>query len=573
MNIPIKKSLSRRFSLIISTVVTLFVLAAASLLVLDNVKLFERSLEERLTLAFNLVEKTLPSAIWNLDQELLDDMVEALFADDAMAYVQILANDKVLAAKTHPDFSAESREALQDTSRFLFRSAEIFFRGAKIGDIEIAVFKKRGQEILVHRILIILSLTFLLICAIVLTTFAITKHYLTRPLSAFIQSAGLIADGELGAELDAEQQLELSQDEIGVLAEVFRRMVAYLKNMTTLATHISMGDLEVEIVPKSKNDVLGNAFQHMTLYLKAMAGAASAIANGDLRQNIQAQSDADILGTAFQKMTYLRRTVSQVIRGSEQLDQVSDELKNLSQGMTADMDHASRQISVIASHSQQFNALMRDAASATSESLAKIRDIANNSTRIASVATDAMNIASRASQALSMLETRSVEIQAFIKVITEIAQQTNLLALNASIEAARAGEFGKGFSVVANEVKELARGAARAVEDITHRVEAIHTTNTAISSAITQLFQIIQDIHHLSTSTAETIEDYALATNQIAHSVTDAAQNSSEVTQAISDVETVSQHIVERANFMRQAAQTLTELAEELHRLVAQFQI
>ncbi|GAK59856.1 methyl-accepting chemotaxis sensory transducer with Pas/Pac sensor [Candidatus Vecturithrix granuli] len=573
MNIPIKKSLSRRFSVIISTVVTLFVLAAASLLVLDNVKIFERSLEDRLTLAFNLVEKTLPSAIWNLDQELLDDVVEALFVDNAMAYVQILGNDKVLAAKTHPDFSAETRETLQDASRFLFRSAAVFFRGDKIGGIEIAIFKKRGQEALIHRILIILSLTFLLICAIVLSSFMITKRYLTRPLSAFIQSAGLIADGELGAELDAEQHLEVSQDEIGVLAEVFRQMVAYLKNMTTLATRISMGDLEVEIVPKSKNDVLGNAFQNMTLYLKAIAGAASAIADGDLRQNIQAQSDADILGTAFQKMAYLRRTVSQVVRGSEQLDQASEELKNMSLGMTTDMEHNSHQISVIASHSQQFNALMRDAASATAGSLSKIRAIADNSTKIASVATDAMNIASKASQSLTQLETRSVEIQAFIKVITEIAQQTNLLALNASIEAARAGELGKGFSVVANEVKELARGTARAVEDITQRVEAIHATNKGVSSAIMQLFQIIQDIHHLSTITAETIEDYALATNQIAHSVTDAAENSGETTQAIADVEIVSQHIVERANFMHQAAQTLTELAEELHRLVAQFQI
>lgn len=573
MSIPIKKSLSRRFSVIISTVVTVVVLAAASLLVADNVKIFERSLENRLTLAFNLVEKTLPSAMWNLDQELVDDMVDALFADDAVVYVNILSNNKVLAAKTHSDFSAESGESFQDTSRFFFRSAEIFFRGDKIGDIQIAVFKKRGQEVLTHRIVIILSLTLLLICAIVLASFMITKRYFTRPLSAFIQSAGLIADGELGAELDAEQHLEVSQDEIGVLAEVFRRMVAYLRNMTTLATRISKGDLEVEIVPKSKNDVLGNAFQNMAVYLKAMAGVASAIADGDLRQNIQAQSEADILGMAFQKMTYLRRMVSQGISDSEKLDHASEELKNMSLDMTTDMEYASRQISVIASHSQQFNALMRDAASATTQSLSKIRDIADNSTRIASVATDAMNIASRASQSLSMLETRSVEIQAFIKVITEIAQQTNLLALNASIEAARAGDLGKGFGVVANEVKELARGTARAVEDITHRVEAIHATNKGISSAITQLFQIIQDIHRLSTITAETIEDYALATNQIAHSVTDAAENSGETTQAITDVEIVAQHIVERANFMRQAAQELTELAEELHRLVAQFQI
>lgn len=573
MGTPIKKSLSRRFSVAMSSVVTLFVLAAASLLVLDNVRMIERELEERVALALNLAQKTLPLAIWNLDQDLLYDVLEALFEDEAIVYANIVSKGDSLAMRAHPDFSTASQDIFYDPSRFVFRQAEIFFKDEKIGDIKIAAFKKKMQDLMRRRVLVIVALTFILICVITLTSFVMTTRYITRPLAKVIQSAGLIAKGELGAELETSHAWHASDDEIGLLAHVFHQMVTYLQNMTKLALSISTGNLDVEVIPKSNNDVLGNAFQKMTIYLKQMADVASAIADGDLRQDVQPRSDADMLGTAFQKMAYLRHTVSQIIQASEQLDRASDELQTMSLNMTSDMEHASQRISVIASHSQKFHHHTHDAASATGDSLAKIRDISNNSTNIATVATDAMNIVSKASQSLSTLETRSLEIQTFIKVITEIAQQTNLLALNASIEAARAGEFGKGFGVVATEVKELARETARAVEDITHRIETIHTSNQEVSSAIHQLFQIIQDIHKLSTMTAETIEDYALATNQIAHIVTDAAENSGEITQAIADVETVTHHIVERANSIQQSAHILTELAEQLHQLVDGFNI
>ena len=91
----------------------------------------------------------------------------------------------------------------------------------------------------------------------------------------------------------------------------------------------------------------------------------------------------------------------------------------------------------------------------------------------------------------------SSEVGHITNVITSIAEQTNRLALNATIEAARAGETGKGFAVVANEVKELAKGTARATEDISDKVNAIQADSTNAVEAIGKTSVIMEEINHI----------------------------------------------------------------------------
>src|SRR6202000_3305836 len=107
---------------------------------------------------------------------------------------------------------------------------------------------------------------------------------------------------------------------------------------------------------------------------------------------------------------------------------------------------------------------------------------------------------------VSKLGESSVEIGEVVKVITSIAQQTNLLALNATIEAARAGEAGKGFAVVANEVKELAKEAAKATEDIGRKIEAIQTDTKGAVEAIQQIGGVINQINDISNTIASAVE-------------------------------------------------------------------
>jgi methyl-accepting chemotaxis protein len=184
-----------------------------------------------------------------------------------------------------------------------------------------------------------------------------------------------------------------------------------------------------------------------------------------------------------------------------------------------------------------------------------------------------VTVAENTTRTVGKLGDSSQEIATVIKLINGIAEQTNLLALNATIEAARAGEAGKGFAVVASEVKELAQETARATEDISKRVEAIQADTAGAVDAISQISTVIGEINDFQATIAAAVEEQTATTNEMNRNVAEAATGTQGIAAAISGLAAGTQETNERVADAQRAASELARMSGELQDAVARFTV
>ena len=196
------------------------------------------------------------------------------------------------------------------------------------------------------------------------------------------------------------------------------------------------------------------------------------------------------------------------------------------------------------------------AAAAVEQMSASVQEIANSATQAVTVAREAVTAASTASDRVAQLDLSSQEIGVVVKLITSIAEQTNLLALNATIEAARAGEAGKGFAVVASEVKELARETADATQRITQMIGTLQDDSSHVTTALTAITDLIHQISDAQTSIAGAVEEQSATTNEISRSVNDVAQTAEATTHDISS-------IVDQLDLVHDASKALRAISRD----------
>ncbi len=227
----------------------------------------------------------------------------------------------------------------------------------------------------------------------------------------------------------------------------------------------------------------------------------------------------------------------------------------------------------VASASEEASSNVQSVAAATEELSASVHEIGRQVQESSRIAAAAVSQAEATDMRINKLSRAAQEIGDVVKLITAIAEQTNLLALNATIEAARAGEAGRGFAVVASEVKSLASQTAKATDEISSHIAGMQEATQESVAAIKEIGGTIGQISKIAGNIAAAIEQQSNATTEIARNVQNAASGTAEIAESIFEVNRGASETGTASGEVLSSAQTLavesTRLRQELDRFMA----
>ena len=227
----------------------------------------------------------------------------------------------------------------------------------------------------------------------------------------------------------------------------------------------------------------------------------------------------------------------------------------------------------VAGASEEASSNMQSVATATEELSASVDEIGRRVKESSQIAEAAVRQAEQTDGRIGKLSRAAQEIGDVVKLITAIAEQTNLLALNATIEAARAGEAGRGFAVVASEVKSLASQTAKATDEISNHILGMQGATQESVAAIKEIGGTIGKISDIAATIATAVEQQGSATQEIARSVQNVAQGTQEAAANVVQVNRGATETGSASEEVLNSARTLssesTRLREELDRFMA----
>jgi len=308
--------------------------------------------------------------------------------------------------------------------------------------------------------------------------------------------------------------------------------------------------------------------------LRDFAALLGRVAEGDLTARVDVRSRDEIgqMGAALATtLARVRAAMSAIGSSAQLLASSSEELNAVSVQMAGSAEETAAQAGVVSGAAGQVSDSVSTVAVGAEEMSASIREIATSATGAAEVATSGVAIAASTNASVARLGESSAEIGEVVKLISSIAEQTNLLALNATIEAARAGDAGKGFAIVASEVKDLAKETARATEDVSARIAAIQADARLAVGSIGEIGEIIRRISDSQTTIASAVEEQTATTNEIGRNLTEAAAGSTEIARNVSGVADAARATTTGATDTQRAAMELSHVAAQLQQLVGQF--